>query len=350
MMRVRFRRMKKTLLPIIQALVTIAILWWVFHEPAKRTQMAAALTTAYQAGGLFWIGIGIAVYGVVELIATVRLQLLLRVQGIRIGWVRVGMLVMIGLFFNLFMLGAPGGDVVKIFYMLKETPDKKAGALLAILMDRVIGLLGLIAITLVMLWWRYDWLAQTPATATLLYSLLAIAGAALTAVVVSFLITGFGLVHKLPRNMPFHDKLVDVSGAYHAYARAWRPSLGAFGCSLLIHVGSFLVFYSAAKAFTDLISLADTFAVMPVVNCITALPISLSGIGLREKLFEELLALSHVAPATAVLISLTGFMTLVFWCLLGGVLYMFYRPSEHARLRDITRDVAQIEHEIAEKE
>ena len=45
------------------------------------------------------------------------------------------------------------------------------------------------------------------------------------------MISGFGLAHKLPAKMPMRDKLIDVSRAYNAYARAWRASLAALFAS-----------------------------------------------------------------------------------------------------------------------
>ena len=36
--------------------------------------------------------------------------------------------------------------------------------------------------------------------------------------------------------------------------------------------------------------------------------------------------------------------------LIGGGLYLFYRPSEHARLREIRSEVATLEHAVAEEE
>ena len=111
-------RMKKTILSIIQVLVTVGILIWVFRDPQKRTQMLEALRHADRT----WILIGIAAYGVVEILAAVRWYILLRVQDIRLGFLRVCGLLMIGIFFNQFMPGGTGGDVVKIFYRLQETP------------------------------------------------------------------------------------------------------------------------------------------------------------------------------------------------------------------------------------
>ena len=69
--------MKKTLLTVFQLLVTGALLYWVFHNPAVRSAMAAAIRDAdYR-----WIGGAILAYLVVEIAAMVRWQILLKVQG-----------------------------------------------------------------------------------------------------------------------------------------------------------------------------------------------------------------------------------------------------------------------------
>src|SRR5215210_3162192 len=148
--------MKKVIITTVQALITVAILVWVFHDPQKRAQMAEALGSANK----WWMLAAFAVYGGVEVCATVRWYLLLAVQDIRLSKTRTFMLLMVGVFFNLFLPGGTGGDVVKIFYLLKETPGKKAGAFLSVLMDRLIGLLALITLTGVLVAWNFDWVTH----------------------------------------------------------------------------------------------------------------------------------------------------------------------------------------------
>src|ERR1700745_3579177 len=73
-------------------------------------------------------------------------------------------LFLIVMFFNQFLPGGTGGDIIKSYLLLKETPGKKPGALLAVLFDRLIGLLALVVITAVLIFLRYDWLTQTSET------------------------------------------------------------------------------------------------------------------------------------------------------------------------------------------
>ncbi len=260
---------KKTVFTILQIVVTVGILVWIFHDPKKRADMWDAVRHANLRG---WILAGIAAYGVVELLGATRWQILLRVQGIDIPWFRLVKLLMIGIFFNQLMPGGTGGDVVKIFYLLKETPNKKPEAVLAVLMDRLVGLIGLIFVAGVVIIWNWSWLTRGQSIPHFEFSWLfsysqheALAGAdshhhaialhlagdsrhrSYGLLIVSFIITGFGLAHKLPAKFPKRDVLIDLTVAYNMYAKAWKASLLAIFLSFGVHICSFLMFYAGAQ-------------------------------------------------------------------------------------------------------
>lgn len=317
--------MKKILLTLLQLSVTVGVLLWVFWDADKRLLMAEALKDVRYG----WFLVGIVCGGVVMFGGILRWQVLLRVQGIRMPWTRTGRLFFIGAFFNLFMLGATGGDVVKILYTLREAGKKKSAAFLSVVMDRVIGLMALMVLSIIFIVWRYEWMTQTAVTRGLLYSLILILAAAISGIVFSLVITGLGWVDKLPARFPLREKFVELAAAYNAYARAWPAALFAFLLSMGLHLAYFGIFYCASRALKAVIPFFDFCAIMPIVNTITALPISLSGVGVREKLFEELLGdLSGVQQELAVLTSVTGFLVIIFWGLVGAAIYPFYRPSK----------------------
>ena len=80
--------MKKLLLTLLQLAVTIAVLYWVFHDPEKRAKMAVALRMAdYR-----WIGAVILAYIVVEVAAALRWNVLMKVQGIHLPFGRMSAL------------------------------------------------------------------------------------------------------------------------------------------------------------------------------------------------------------------------------------------------------------------
>ncbi|HZE57102.1 MAG TPA: lysylphosphatidylglycerol synthase transmembrane domain-containing protein [Chthoniobacterales bacterium] len=352
--------MKKTLLTILQLLVTGALLYWVFHDPAVRSAMATAIRDAdYR-----WIAAAIAMYVIVEFAAIVRWQILLKVQGINLSNGRIGALFFIGMFYNQFLPGGTGGDIVKTYLLWKETPKQKPGALLAVMFDRMIGLIALIVITGVLIFLRYGWLTRE--TAAQLDSnplhnprfyvsvVLAVLGASVLFVTTTFLVSGFNLLDKLPHRFPGREKLIEISAAYHLYARHWRATTAAFGASLVCHLGTFATFLCVAYAFKVAVAPVDFFAIMPIERTISSLPISFAGVGAREFLLQVMLFnLCAVPPAVARMIGLTGFTVILLCSLPGGLVYFLYRPSGavgHVKMRDMQKEFATLEHEISEQE
>ncbi len=343
--------MKKRLLTAAQIALTLAILYYVFRDPAKRAEMADALLRADPA----WLLAGFLVYGAIEIMAAIRWQWLLRVQGIDLAWPRVFALVFIGVFFNFCIPGGTGGDVVKVFYLLKETPGQRAQALLSVFVDRIIGVVSLAVLAGGLVLTQWSWLTSVPGTLRYVWITVIILASSLGGLHMSYLIAKHGWLHRLPARLPGRDKLAEMALAYHLYGKAWRPTLGAFGISIVAHFGYFATFYFAGRAYADAGTRVPTFAeicaIMPIINTLAAMPISLGGLGVREGLFEIFFGqLCGVSNAVAVITSTTGYLLTLGWGLIGGVAYLFYRPSEHARLREMRASVAAFEHQVAEAE
>jgi uncharacterized protein (TIRG00374 family) len=342
--------MKKILVTFFQVVVTIAVLYWVYHDPEKRAQMVQALRHAQY----HWVAIGILAYVVVEIAAAFRWHVLLKVQGIHLSLPRLLGLFLIGMFYNQFLPGGTGGDIIKSYFLVKETPDKRAGALLAVVFDRFIGLVALVTITGTLISLRFDFLSQTPETRRLLWLLLALLGASILALLSTFVITGFKLFHLLPKKFPGREKLIEIAAAYHLYARHWRATFVAFGASVVAHLATFATFLCAAYALGARVPLVNFFAIMPVERTISALPISFAGIGLREKVLQIMLhGLCGVPEGTAILIGSLSFLIILICCIPGAIVYFFYKPSgvvTHVKLREMEKEFATLGHEISETE
>jgi uncharacterized protein (TIRG00374 family) len=341
--------MKKIILAVLQLAVTVAVLYWVFHDPAKRAQMAVAL----RAADYRWILAAVGAYLIVEVAAAARWHILLKVQGIHLSMPRMSGLFLIGMFYNQFLPGGTGGDIIKSYLLLKETRGKATGALLAVLFDRMIGLVGIICITGVLIGARYKWLSQTPETARLLWVLLAVLGSASLGLITTFVVSGFNLAHALPKHFPGREKIIETSAAYHLYAHHWTATLFAFAASVIAHLATFLTFFLVACGFHAGVPLWDFFAVMPIERTISSLPISFAGVGLREKVFQVMLhGLCNVDEAKAALIGSMSFLVTLLCCVPGGLVYLFYKPSGesgHVKLREMQTAVARVEHEISDK-
>jgi uncharacterized membrane protein YbhN (UPF0104 family) len=343
--------LKKVVITTLQIAVTVGILFVLFRDPHKRAEMAETLRNANAS----WLLLGFAMYGVVELIAGWRWKLLLRVQGIELGWSRLWALLLIGVFFNFLIPGGTGGDVVKIFYLLKETPGKRTVALLSVLIDRLVGLIALTVFAAVLIASGWHWLMSSPDVARWMWPGIFILAGSFMGLHGAYLITSRGWIHRLPARMPGRDKLAELAMAYNLYGRAWRPTLAAFLLSFPAHLAYFAVFYCAGQGLWHegirMPTFGELCSILPIVNTLSSMPISLGGLGVREGLFQVFLnRLCQVREGDAVLISSTGYFLTFFWGLIGGAIYLFYRPSDHARLRDIKSEVAELEHTVAEEE
>src|SRR5437879_13341576 len=98
--------MKKILVTLVQLSVAIGVLYWVYHYPNRRAQMAEAIRNAEYR----WVGMGILAYVVVEIAAAFRWHVLLKVQKIHLTLPRLSGLFFIWMFYNQFLLGVTAVD------------------------------------------------------------------------------------------------------------------------------------------------------------------------------------------------------------------------------------------------
>lgn len=335
--------MKKHLLTAIQLLVTVGLLCWIFRNPEQNRKMLQALGTA----DVWWLLPGLLALGGGLLLQALRWIILLDVQGIAISYRRSLRILLVGMFFNLFLLGATGGDIIKIFLIMREAPDKKAGALLSVFIDRVVGVLALAAVSAVVILLRWRDLMAHEATRFGVATAAAILGVSIGFVFLAWLTGRFNLASKLPRWLPAHDRIVEAAGAFVEYARAGRSVGNAFLLSIPAHLLMFSTFWFGAKAFAAGLNLLSIYCVMPIVATVTALPISIGGAGLREGLFIKILGALYATPeSVSTLVSLSGFMMQVFWSLVGGVVYLGYRATQTLPLGEMEKAVDALEHRV----
>lgn len=340
--------LKKLLITLVQAAVTLLLLWWIFHDPAKRAQMLQALAKADP----LWLAPAFVCFGLVLVCSAFRWQLLMRVQGIGLPWFRVWQLVMIGMFYNLFLPGGTGGDLVKIFYAVREAPRSKSAVFLSVVVDRLTGMFALILVSSGVFLVFFRELTALPMVRAFTLAVCVIFAATLALVAVGLLVDRFHLAARIPPRMPGHAAILDTARAFAVYARDWRAVAGAVLISLPLNLFIFGGAIFAATAFPGNPGPAAMTSVIPVVNTISSLPISLAGIGVREKLFSSMLHSLYGTPEDlGVLISITGFAIIVTWGLLGGVVSLLYRSGAGtASLHEIEGEVGMIERRVEEEE
>jgi hypothetical protein len=241
-----------------------------------------------------------------------------------------------------FTPGLIGGDAARVFFVIQEAPERKVPALLAVAMDRLMGLISLILLAVLVVLCRYQWLAMTPATSWLEYVTLVILAGGVGMLILSALMARLPWLSIAGKYAALGDRLRDIRLTFRAYRRHWVQLIRALLNTVVAHLLYFLTFYCAARAlgaFDGPLAKPwqgfwDLFCIMPIVNTLTALPISFAGIGIRESLFQVLLNdLCHIPAGVGAAIGSLGFAMRAVWGLPGAVLLLRHRASKERRIR-----------------
>jgi uncharacterized protein (TIRG00374 family) len=121
--------------------IVAGILW------VSREQRWNRLTEIFRQMNIAVFAAVLGIFIVSQVIISLRWWLLLRSQHIFINLSAVVRLYLLGWFYNNFMPGSVGGDLLRAWYVTRHTP-KKFEAVLSVFVDRVIGLSSTFAIAL----------------------------------------------------------------------------------------------------------------------------------------------------------------------------------------------------------
>lgn len=312
---------------IIQVLVTIGLLWWLLHDPTRRTDMSEAIALA----NAWWLLAAMVSAGACEFFGIIRWQLFLKMLHLQIPLAETTRLFFIGAFFNQFLPGTTGGDVVRVLYLMREHPEHRTAGFLSVAVDRLLAMLVLVAMGLAFAWGRAEWFAQSLTVGNTMKIFAIILFTMALGLAASFVLTKRDLVERLPTGTPFREAIVKLSTLWQLCIENRREALlGAF-YTIPMLVTFFAAFYFVARAFTPKVDFLDMMSIMPLVTAVSSLPISLNGIGVREALLDELLhELCGVAKGTGMLVSITGMVVYLIWGLPGGWFYLSRRRREKA--------------------
>ncbi|RLS48690.1 MAG: UPF0104 family protein [Planctomycetota bacterium] len=268
------------------------------------TELAQAIT--HLSPMAFWGSVG--VFLMAQFVSTVRWRQLALDAQLHAGLDRFGVWYAAGMFCNLVLPTSVGGDVVRTWYLAQQADGPLDGrtrrAATSVLLDRGTGLMVLIALAGVAS--ILCPVALTPQVTWFLYAVLAC-----TALGLAIGLTSSGFIgRKVPKLAPLISQAWD-------FAR--KPGLVAssLALSVLVQVASVVQVGLIGKGLGLDVPWAVYGCVVPLVTLLTLLPLSVSGMGLREAGYAALLAGFGVTAPQAVALSLLGFAATSLVALLG---------------------------------
>ncbi len=282
----------------------------------------------------FALVLSFLVMGLTILIGVARWMVALRVQGLNLPWTRAMGISFIAHFFNSFLLGSTGGDLMKAYYAARETAHKKTEAVVTVFVDRVIGLWSMLLFALMMAVWNAGLLKSQERLQLLMLVILGMLVAG-----TGFVIPAFwgGLSHRWKgardwlEQLPKGDWLGRSLDSCREFGRSKRFFLKMVVISMMLNGVCVLQYVVLARGLNIDIPLAVWFLIVPSIICISALPITPSGLGVRENLYVALLAATpFLIPETSALaLSLLAYAGSLFWSMIGGGVYLMLKDRQH---------------------
>ncbi|MBI4577438.1 MAG: flippase-like domain-containing protein, partial [Planctomycetes bacterium] len=157
-----------------------------------------------------WLVAAAGAFCVSYTVAVIRWWLLLRAMDLSPTGGEVVSLTLVGAFFNSFMPGAVGGDLVKAYYVARDRHGKRTAAVTTVLVDRFLGLFSLILVAMTAMLANAVEIAGNAALQPLAWAVVGVIAG------VSFLGLVFFGMHRLPwlvrlaGRLPYRDRLHDL--------------------------------------------------------------------------------------------------------------------------------------------
>jgi uncharacterized protein (TIRG00374 family) len=263
-----------------------------------------------------------------------RWRMVLRVHGLDLPLGRAAEISLVAHFFNSFLLGSTGGDLLKAYYAARETRHKKTEAVVTVVVDRLVGLFSMLLFACLMMLPNLSLLRGHKRLAALAAFILLMTVGCGLAIGLSF---WGGLSRLWPesrarlRSLPKGALLEQCVEACRAYGRNPGFILRTMGVSMILNIACVLQFGVVASGLGLTISPLALLVIVPMIICVSALPITPSGLGVRENLYVLMLAVPeiNVTATQALSLSLLAYAGSLFWSLIGGVVYACLKERHH---------------------
>lgn len=247
----------------------------------------------------------------VVVVLAVRWRMVLRAAGFEVPLRRVAAVTYAGLFFNLVLPGAAGGDIARAI-LAAQGEERRAAVVGTILLDRLIGLATMILMAFVVMipmWGR-------PELRPVALLVVGLGAGGLAAFFVYFSRLGKALRDRLP--------FQGVVGEIHKVLAAMKDSRGvvlrAVALSVVAQSISIVAILGLSRALgLHAIPAGAFFVVEPIVFIVTAVPISPGGLGVQELAHQMLFRPYGVADSEAVALSLLYKVVLAAATIPGGL-------------------------------
>ncbi len=254
--------------------------------------------------------LALGLYLFCQILSAYRWRLLVRVVGFRNSLKDLVAYYFVGMFFSLFLPGIVGGDMGRA-YFLSKSKGSLLTAFYSTFAERFIGVLALLAIaTFSFLFFSVD-LVPSPIQW-------------LTILLTAFLFFFTPLAPQLAR---FLSKLYKRINSHYLkdlynYWKNPRKVILALVFSFIIQLIVISIHILIGHSLNLSLPLRYYFAFVPLVGLVSALPISLNGMGIREGSYIYFLTLAGIKSNVSLTFGLFWLLIILVSGLIGGMVYL----------------------------
>lgn len=316
-----------TILRLLTSIGLLVVLFAVIDRDALIKTFLAVDPTLYAIGFVAFIG--------TMLTWTLRWYLFIRAVNEPIGFVKALVTLTISMFFSMFLPTVVGNDVGRVYELARDNNYSKSNLVSTVLLDRLMGLIAISSMAVIGLVVGSQFAANQGVVLTVVGTLVILAGSWTIAFNRRFEKFVFGIIARIPLVNRFTDSLHKVYEAMYQLHRQPRLMLTVGAVSLINSLCTILVTLFAARSLGVHIDALYFFIFMPIIWIIMTIPVSLSGLGVREGAFVFFFSQVGVTPADAIAISLTYYSYNVIFGVIGGLLLLSSSLAQTRRGKNV---------------
>ncbi len=328
------KKMKKRILTLLQLLISIGLLILIILKYNISLLNNFRNLSNPQ---LLFFSFGITII-LIPFMAAFRWKILLSYAGLKENIFSLMKINFISIFWGIFLPSSDGFAAVRIFQIEKRHPQNLGKSGSTVVVEKLFGFLllciiGIIGTFIIRDFQNISRLRITLLALTFLVSLILIFAS--NNRIYNFLITKFGNIFSKIKILSYLQKL-HKSLTELPY---WKISYRVFPLILLVQLLTILNVFILFKAMDIQKSLIVFIAIIPIIQIISLVPITISGFGVRESAFVYFFGLLGIEPSISFTVSILNFLILTgIPAFLGGIISI----SQQIRKREFVRNTSEI--------
>jgi uncharacterized protein (TIRG00374 family) len=266
--------MRKVIFELVKILISVILIYIIF----KNMDIRAFLNHLKSINLLLYL-IAIVFGFIGYFFSAVRWFIFIKAYKLNVSFFEANKYVFVGLFLGLILPSGAGVDLVRFFYAQRNNLDRRAEVLSSIFVDRFVGVIALVCLALLGVYFGVEKIREV--AKELIWIMLLLIGFfifMLTPLFEKIILSLFGNV----KRFRIGERIQKLLNSFSLYKENKIVVISSFFISIIMQFffGASAFFISKALGFN--LNLVEMILITSAINFITMLPISFSGVGIRE--------------------------------------------------------------------